>query len=686
MKFHFKIVYKCFVGLILGRLNLKVYTLLCLFSILSSGIAMAQLPAPLAYSYQSANTVCVGASYEGTAPMGVIQNWIVRDCLNNFISSVPSFDCPAVNCGIDTVSVTADYCFDGGVIDQVFCFSITAVDINSVESLPSINSLSFVHYVPSCVDGISYCLDQVSCEGQGYFWYNNSCNSIPYQSCDIYHTNSCLNESDCLFIGAYWRGGVCTQSPLAPIVSVNSILSTPFLLVYSFSDVSINIIAHDMFNCPYNGNGLQYSVNSVVSVATCPSASVCRFFDSLSSYGGASYPPVQYDLSSSFVLDSFSVSSITASSAVLNFFSSFADTYHITDCAGVVVGDTSNNLFSVSGLSADTSYCYKISPHTIQSGCNSYGSESSLNFTTLSAVCDSSHLSLCTNQSFCEGASGTWSNNVCVASVCDSSHLSLCADLAACEGAGFCWYGSGCSSSNVSGVAEVLFSLPLGFSSFFVINGYNSYTFDALFVYSLLDNLKAVHNAYHIDIKSCDGIYAPGNIPRTVYSNVVTSSLLYLTSSSVTNYSTVYNYVADSSLSLFAFSKLFFRYYSDKASVGWYYGPFVSQQVYFTPENVAYLQSFVLSTLEYLKSLDPFFGGDAYRVYNAYSIEVVSYYISVPMQLQIRIFPIYSLYRGFYGAGGASSGKGQKSLGGVKKVIKKGLRQGGGGIYEKTVQ
>ncbi|MBI3618029.1 MAG: right-handed parallel beta-helix repeat-containing protein [Candidatus Omnitrophica bacterium] len=65
----------------------------------------------------------------------------------------------------------------------------------------------------TCADGIQYCTTQTACEGQSYFWYNNTCNAQPKPLTCVDGIQYCTTQTDCVNNGHYWYNNVCNAQP-----------------------------------------------------------------------------------------------------------------------------------------------------------------------------------------------------------------------------------------------------------------------------------------------------------------------------------------------------------------------------------------------------------------------------------------------------------------------------------------
>lgn len=62
---------------------------------------------------------------------------------------------------------------------------------------------------------LAYCMNQVSCEGRGGYWYQDSCHAEPGASCSITRLDLCVSEQTCSAAGGYWYEKSCHAEPLA---------------------------------------------------------------------------------------------------------------------------------------------------------------------------------------------------------------------------------------------------------------------------------------------------------------------------------------------------------------------------------------------------------------------------------------------------------------------------------------
>ncbi|MEA3431040.1 MAG: hypothetical protein U9R08_07235, partial [Nanoarchaeota archaeon] len=66
--------------------------------------------------------------------------------------------------------------------------------------------------VPTCADGIEYCLTSGDCIANGYYWYNDICNVVPEPTCAD-GIEYCLTSGDCIANGYYWYDDICNVVP-----------------------------------------------------------------------------------------------------------------------------------------------------------------------------------------------------------------------------------------------------------------------------------------------------------------------------------------------------------------------------------------------------------------------------------------------------------------------------------------
>ncbi len=124
-------------------------------------------------------------------------HWYTGNQFNvNLLSNSPARDKALV--------LTGKSSLDYNGYDRSSTWDIGALEYGSVPQLQQ---------QQTCADGIQYCTTQASCEGQGYYWYNNTCNAQPQAKTCADGIQYCLTPADCNSQGYYWYNDTCNTQP-----------------------------------------------------------------------------------------------------------------------------------------------------------------------------------------------------------------------------------------------------------------------------------------------------------------------------------------------------------------------------------------------------------------------------------------------------------------------------------------
>jgi len=124
-------------------------------------------------------------------------HWYNGDQFNvNLLDNSPARDKALVLTGKSSLDYNK---FDRGNV-----WDIGALDYGSVPQLQQ---------QQTCASNIQYCATQQDCEGQGYYWHNNTCNTQPQPKTCVDGIQYCLTQTDCTSNGYYWYNNTCNTQP-----------------------------------------------------------------------------------------------------------------------------------------------------------------------------------------------------------------------------------------------------------------------------------------------------------------------------------------------------------------------------------------------------------------------------------------------------------------------------------------